>query len=115
MARLGRRPFLLAFVTLVLVDPTAGESPGAGTEAAPPKVEESRTDFYGDPLPPGAIARLGTVRWRARIACCLAYSRDGKVLATGNSDFTIRLWDPATGEEIRRFTGHRGQVECVAL
>ncbi len=42
-------------------------------------------------LPPGAMFRLGTNHFRHPGARSVAYSPDGKILATGASD--IRLWD----------------------
>jgi WD40 repeat protein len=64
------------------------------------------TDRYGDPLPPGVIARFGTPRLRhpGGPVECLAFSPDGKFLASGSIDF-LCLWDRATGKEIRRFPG----------
>ena len=60
-------------------------------------------DRYGDALPAGAIARFGTLRWRhAYRALSVAYSADGKVLASAGQGQFIRLWDAATGSEIRR-------------
>jgi WD40 repeat protein len=77
-------------------------------EAEPPKPAdgkgEGELDAQGDPLPAGALARLGTVRFRhgGRVVS-LSPSADGKLLATGAGDGAIRLWDLATGRLVRRF------------
>src|SRR5262249_55689112 len=63
-------------------------------------------DRHGDALPPGALARLGTVRFRCP-ATSVSYSPDGKLLAAGCADNQIRLLDAATGKEIRRLAGHQ--------
>ena len=45
----------------------------------------------------------------------LAFSRDGKLLATTGDDGMVRLWDAETGAERANLKGHVGQVEPVAF
>jgi WD40 repeat protein len=45
----------------------------------------------------------------------VAWSVDGKLLAGGLGDGSVRLWDADAGAEVRRFVGHEGPVTCVAV
>ncbi len=86
----------------------AGPKPG---EAA----KQARTDLFGDPLPEGAIARLGSVRWRADGSLTsLRYSSDGKTLLLFGGipgdivAFTqtriLHILDASNGKSLRRLT-----------
>jgi RNA polymerase sigma factor (sigma-70 family) len=65
--------------------------------------EQARTDRYGDPLPPGALARLGTVRWRLPLFGIdrMVASPDGKTLVTVNPLRGVSVWEIATGRILR--------------
>jgi WD40 repeat protein len=45
----------------------------------------------------------------------VAVTRDGKLLASGGNDKSIRLWDTATGTMLRMLTGHLSDVQSLAF
>jgi WD40 repeat protein len=82
---------------------------------------DDRVDLYGDPLPPGAIARIGTVRdFIGEGSSEVAISPDGKwMVATSEFwDVTLRLRDVETGRIVRPLTAladEKGRVCSVAF
>jgi RNA polymerase sigma factor (sigma-70 family) len=72
----------------------------------PPAPEQppKRVDRQGDPLPPGAIARLGTVRLRhAGRVESVVFAPDGKTLGSSDNTGEMHLWDATTGKLVRAF------------
>ncbi len=74
------------------------------------------TDNFGDPLPDGAIQRLGTIRFRhgGKIES-VAYSPDGTRIVTGGADCKVKIWDRKTGKELVSFDGHSDDVHFVTF
>jgi WD40 repeat protein len=92
--------------------------PGAADDAGTPPV-----DVFGDSMPQGAVARLGTVRfrhfWGTNSVC---FSPDGKLLAAASSgrpgapySGAIALFDAGTGKQVRLIGGDIGQISCLAF
>lgn len=100
----ARSPLVSGIVSIIFVfGPVARCEPPAAQDAkAIEAAQPRRTDLHGDPLPPGAIARLGTVRLRSG-ADCIAFSPDGKVLVSGDNAGLL-AWDAATGAPLGGFT-----------
>ncbi len=90
------RPLLaICLVGLAPVSP-------AESEPLPKEEKKPRVDLYGDPLPDGAIARLGTVRFRHPAPIhSVAFSPDSKLLATFGHGH-LCLWEVATGRKLEQ-------------
>src|SRR5262245_7712813 len=77
-----------------------------------------RLDRDGEPLPRGAIARLGTKRWKHTEAVRnVFWAADGKSIWTHTQDGFFRQWDASTGKELtREYVGAVGAwfAQCSA-
>jgi RNA polymerase sigma factor (sigma-70 family) len=80
---------------------TEPATPEAAADPAP-EAAAARTDRYGDPLPPGVLARMGTAHLRHGDGLdAVAFLPDGRELLTAGGDGLIRFWDPSAGRELR--------------
>lgn len=97
MSRLcGTLLALVAIVALHVQSLAAADDP-PGDEKKP------ALDLHGDPLPAAVKLRLGSVRLRhGRGISLVAFAAEGKELVSVGHDGTARVWDVATGKELRR-------------
>ncbi len=59
--------------------------------------------------------RLNIFKEPNSVVNSLSFSPDGKTLAGGGSDTTVRLWDVSTGSEKKVRTGHKHWIYRVAF
>ena len=92
---------LLAMLVLLLV---LGSSVAQTDKPPLVKKDAPGVDRYGDPLPDGAIARLGTMRFRHGFtAQRIAYAPGGKVLASAGRWPGLCLWEADSGRLLHRY------------
>ena len=56
---------------------------------------------------------IGALKGHGRAVAKVAFSRDGKLLATAGTDSTIKLWDFAAKRELKTLTGHTSNIESL--
>jgi WD40 repeat protein len=111
-ARFGRRTGLwrpLA-VAAILLPPLAAADRALAQPSATERASTAAETQAGrdEPRLVPQVGHSGTVR-------AVAFSPDGKVLATGAHDATVRLWDVESGTLLRVLPAHKGWVLAVAF
>jgi RNA polymerase sigma factor (sigma-70 family) len=95
-----------------------GRATDPGKKPEPPAAQPATaTDLVGDPLPPGATARMGTLRFRSDGfgPSSLDFLPDSKTLVTTEYRHGIRFWDAATGRVLRTLKTEPLSVRGFAL
>jgi WD40 repeat protein len=99
-------PLMLAGLAALLM----GGVRAPGQDKTKPDVfEKMAVDWYGDPLPANAMARLGTRRWRhvgkgpyRTEVAALAFAPDGKTVASVGHN-SVCLWERGSGRLLGEF------------
>jgi RNA polymerase sigma factor (sigma-70 family) len=95
------------------------EGPAGGHVIGGADKSPVRTDGFGDPLPVGALRRLGTLRFRqgGGQINALLLSADGKTLVSNTyyGSRTVCVWDAATGRLLYSLPGHYEENRALAL
>ena len=102
-------PHRIVLLLLAWLWVTSNALPEQPQEPKPaPAVEKPvLKDPEGQPLPPGAVARLGSARLKhGGQVSGLIFSADGKTLISGaRTGGSLRMWDSESGKEIGRAAG----------
>jgi WD40 repeat protein len=61
------------------------------------------------------VTELGTLAGDRGLVQALAFSRDGKVLASGHGLLDLKLWDVSKTKELATLPGHKGRIDVLTF
>lgn len=114
---------LVLLAGLVLLPPPRGTVVASEHAQNPPKpVTEVATDLYGDPLPAGAVARLGTIRFRHTTPYLVlsyfgpgfAFLADTETIVS-TDEASLLFWEATTGRLVRELRLDATLIQTFAL
>ena len=93
--------------------------PGTHPPAKPPG--RPGTEEHADSSPAGEVASMPAFALRHTLAghsdsvLAVAFTRGGRIMASGSLDRAVGLWDPVAGKSLGQLRGHTGPVYGVAF
>src|SRR5436305_1870787 len=83
-----------------------------------PTPKKKRDEQYAEPqapgLPPG-VKLFCVLEGHENVVYSVAFDPEGKLLASGGNDWTVKLWEVASGKPLRTLEGHKSGVLSVAF
>ncbi|MFE5214080.1 MULTISPECIES: WD40 repeat domain-containing protein [unclassified Streptomyces] len=96
---------------------TVTESPTTEKNLTPPpsKPQQADVEPSSPPTRPSVLFTAGQMLWIRQRVWAVAFSPDGALLATGEENGMVRLWDPVTGQPAGKPLTSRQRVWAVAF
>ena len=110
----GRKRGLSRWVGFIILAALAGVTGLTFWDAAP-RIKYHFTSSVTAPVIPTETPAVRTLRGHTQQVESVAFSPDGRLLASASHDKTVKLWDVRTGELQRTLTGHEFIVGAVVF
>src|SRR5690348_16232561 len=105
---------LLAYILFMIEACSAASTPAPSVQASTPTSRETTPTIRTSPTPSTSSTALITYTGHTQAILSLAWSPDGKYIASGSNDTTVQVWVTATGKRLLIYHGHKTGVTTIS-